>query len=182
MKIFDTRKTGSVALSFLAALTVTSFSAFGHASFEQETADSDSTYRGVMVINHGCSGSPTTVVRIRIPEGVKRVKPLPKAGWELTTVVEELDEPYEYYDSTITEEVRELMWSGGSLSDDFFDEFVFRARLPEVSEETTLYFPTVQECENGEFHRWIEIPDPGKTDDDYDKPAPALKVLPVTEE
>jgi uncharacterized protein YcnI len=108
MKYIDKVKIGNMALVFLAILAGTSLSAYGHASFEQETADSDSTFRGAMVISHGCAGSPTMTVRIRIPDGVKRAKPMPKAGWELETVVEVLDEPYEYSESIITEEVREI--------------------------------------------------------------------------
>jgi uncharacterized protein YcnI len=40
-----------------------------------------------------------------------------------------------------------------------------------------LYFPAVQECEKG-VHRWIEIPEPGKSARDYKEPAPALKLGP----
>jgi uncharacterized protein YcnI len=41
----------------------------------------------------------------------------------------------------------------------------------------TLYFPVVQECENG-IHRWIELPQDGKPATDLKEPAPALKLLP----
>lgn len=149
-----------------------------HASLDQETAVSGSNYRGVLRITHGCNGSPTVSVRIRIPDGVTRTKPMPKPGWELETVVMKLETPYERNDAIITEDVTELIWSGGMLQDDFFDEFVFRADLPETGKETTLYFRTVQECENGEFHRWIEIPGPGENADDFREPAPALILLP----
>jgi uncharacterized protein YcnI len=35
----------------------------------------------------------------------------------------------------------------------------------------------VQECEKG-FHRWIEVPEDGKSRRDYNEPAPELKLLP----
>jgi uncharacterized protein YcnI len=149
-----------------------------HASLEQETAESGAGYRGVLRISHGCNGSPTVAVRIRIPDGVRGTKPMPKPGWQLETVVTKLDEPYNSHGSTITEDVSELIWKGGSLSDDFFDEFVFRTTLPETAVEKTLYFRTVQECENGQFLRWIEIPEPDKAAGDYREPAPALKLVP----
>ena len=152
--------------------------AAAHASLEQETAISGSSYRGVLRITHGCNGSPTVTVRVRLPEGVTRTKPMPKPGWQLETVIVKLETSYERNDALITEDVAELIWSGGSLPDDFFDEFVFRADLPETDEEKTLYFRTVQECENGEFHRWIEIPGPGEISDDFREPAPALILLP----
>ena len=155
-----------------------SMSVFSHASLEQDTAESGANYRAVLRITHGCNGSPTVSVRVRIPDGVMRTKPKPKAGWQLQTVMKKLDEPYESFGSVITEDVRELIWSGGSLSDDFFDEFVFRASLPETTEEQTLYFRTLQECENGEVHRWIETPGSEESADDFREPAPALKLIP----
>lgn len=102
---------------------------------------------------------------------------MPKAGWEIETLVEKLDEPYDLRGAEITQDVRELTWKGGSLSDDFFDEFIFRVDLPDVDEKKTIYFRTVQECENGEFHRWIEIPNSGE-EDSLNEPAPALNLLP----
>jgi uncharacterized protein YcnI len=82
-----------------------------------------------------------------------------------------------YYEDTLTEGVREISWSGGNLPDAWYDEFVFRARLPDQGEGTTLYFPVVQECEQG-VSRWIEIPAEGKTADDYEKPAPGVMLTP----
>ena len=35
---------------------------------------------------HGCSGSPTTAIRVRVPAGIIGVKPMPKPGWQLNTV------------------------------------------------------------------------------------------------
>lgn len=173
-------KGGGVTVLLLSVvMLLSSQSVLAHASLDQETAMSGDSFRGVLRISHGCNGSPTVSVRIRIPEEVRRTKPMPKPGWELKTVVTELDQPYESYGSTVTEDVRELSWSGGSLADDFFDEFIFRASLPEVEEETVLYFRTVQECANGEVHRWIETPASGETAEDYREPAPSLRLLPV---
>ena len=105
------------------------------------------------------------------------MKPMPKPGWELTTKVEAYPQPVKYYEDTLAEGVREIAWTGGSLPDEWYDEFVFRGRLPDQSEETTLYFPVVQECEQG-VHRWIEIPTDGETADDYEKPAPGVRLIP----
>lgn len=152
-----------------------------HAKLDQESADAGSSYQGAMLITHGCDGSPTVSVSIRIPKEVKRVKPMAKAGWKVETTMEALAEPYELHGSTISEEIRDITWTGGSLPDDLFDAFVFRGTLPETEQEQTVYFLTVQKCENGEFHRWIDVPEPGKSIDDLEKPAPLLKVMPVEE-
>lgn len=146
--------------------------ALAHATLEQQQAEAGSFYKAVMRIGHGCEGAPTTAVRIRIPDGVRQAKPMPKPGWELKTVVEKLDQPYDWYGQTVTEDVREIVWSGGKLPDNFYDEFVFRAKLPDDGAEV-LYFKTVQECETG-VHRWIDIPEEGKSAEDYPEPAPSL--------
>lgn len=152
-----------------------------HAKLDQESAASGSSYQGAMLITHGCDGSPTVSVSIRIPKEVKRVKPMAKAGWKVETTMEALAEPYELHGSTITEEIRDITWTGGSLPDDLYDAFMFRGTLPETEQEQTVYFLTVQQCDNGEFHRWIDVPEAGKSSDDLEKPAPLLKVMPAEE-
>jgi uncharacterized protein YcnI len=144
-----------------------------HVTLEVSEAPVSSTYKAVLRVGHGCEGSPTVAIRVRIPDGVIAVKPMPKPGWELTTEVEPYPEPVKYYEDTLTEGVREIAWTGGKLPDEWYDEFVFRARLPDQGEGTTLYFPLVQECEQG-IHRWIEIPAEGRTADDYEEPAPGV--------
>jgi uncharacterized protein YcnI len=90
-------------------------------------------------------------------------------------VVEPYPEPVRYFETTLTQGVREISWSGGRLPDEWYDEFVFRGRLPEAEAGTMVYFPVVQECETG-AHRWIEIPAPGKSADDYREPAPGVRL------
>ena len=72
------------------------------------------------------------------------------------------------------------MWSGGKLADDNFDEFVFSSYLTQgLKPDTTLYFPVVQECEQG-VSRWIDIPKAGAAEGhghDSKSPAPGLKLI-----
>ncbi|WP_353682698.1 DUF1775 domain-containing protein [Mesorhizobium sp.] len=43
----------------------------------------------------------------------------------------------------------ELVWTGGRLADDEFDEFVFRANLTQnLAAGETIYFPVIQACGN----------------------------------
>lgn len=148
-----------------------------HITLEAAEAPVSSTYKAVLRVGHGCEGSPTVAVRVQIPDGVIAVKPMPKAGWELTTKVEPYAQPVKYYEDTLTEGVREIAWTGGKLPDAWYDEFVFRGRLPDEGAGTTIYFPVVQECEEG-VHRWISIPAEGKTADDYEEPAPGVTLTP----
>lgn len=167
----------SLAAVLAAGLSVAAVpEALAHVTLEQAQAPAGSFYKAVLRVGHGCDGSPTVRIRIRIPEGVRQAKPMPKPGWELSTIIEKLPEPYDWYGTTITEDVREIVWSGGNLPDAFYDEFVFRAKLPD-QDGLVLSFPVVQECAQG-VHRWIEIPEPGKTADDYEEPAPQLTLTP----
>ena len=75
-----------------------------------------------------------------------------------------------------SEGVTEIAWTGGELPDDWYDEFVFRARLTDFPIGSIVYFPIVQECAEGAVHRWIEIPEAGKSADDYEEPAPGVTI------
>lgn len=152
--------------------------AYSHATLEVQEARVNSTYKAVLRVPHGCEGSPTLKVRVRIPEGVIAVKPMPKAGWELETVKGKYGKTYDYYGTPMSEGVVEIVWTG-RLLDEHYDEFVFRGRLTDsLQAGGMLYFPAVQECEAG-VERWIEIPAEGKDPDDYEFPAPGLKLLPA---
>jgi uncharacterized protein YcnI len=154
-------------------------SAFAHVTLETQQAPVASTYKAVFRVPHGCEGKPTTKVRVQIPEGVIAVKPQPKPGWTLEKVKGQYAKPYDYYGTPTSEGVKEIVWSGGNLPDDEYDEFVLRAYLAgDLKPDTMLYFPVVQECPDGAVERWIEIPEAGKSADDYEKPAPGLKLLP----
>ncbi|MGY6707798.1 MAG: YcnI family copper-binding membrane protein [Rhizobiaceae bacterium] len=144
-----------------------------HATLEVQQAPANSFYKAVIRTPHGCSGSPTIAVRVQIPEGATGAKPQPKWGWEVETVTEELAEPFtDGHGNTITSRVSEVHWTGGRLLDEHYDEFVVRVRLPNTPDET-LYFATVQECEEG-ADRWIEIPAEGQSARDLDYPAPRV--------
>lgn len=156
-----------------ASLGVLSTGAYGHATLEVRQAPANSYYKAVIRTPHGCNGSPTIAVRVQIPEGVTGAKPQPKPGWEVEIVAENLAEPAtDAHGNTITTRVTEIHWTGGRLLDEHYDEFVLRVRLPDRAGET-LYFPTVQECEEG-ADRWIEIPAEGQSAHDFDYPAPSV--------
>jgi periplasmic copper chaperone A len=151
--------------------------AYAHITLEVQSAPAASTYKAVFRVPHGCEGTATVRLRVRLPYGVINVKPQPKPGWKVSTVMEKLAKPMTLgHGREITETVREVDWAGGKLPDSFYDEFVLRAELPDKP-GTTIYFPVVQECEKG-VNRWIEIPEPGKSSHDYKEPAPGLKLLP----
>jgi periplasmic copper chaperone A len=160
-----------------AVLFAVSGAAHAHVTLETNQAAPASTYKAVLRVGHGCKGSPTIAIRVQIPDGVIAVKPMPKPGWELKTKIEPYPQPVQYFEDMLTEGVREIAWTGGKLPDEWYDEFVFRGRLPDGQPGTKIWFPVVQECEKG-VHRWIEIPAEGKSADDYEEPAPGLILTP----
>lgn len=163
-----------------ALLTACAGTAFAHVSLEKGEAAAGSTYKATFRVPHGCEGKPTNVVRIRIPDGVISVKPMPKPGWQLEKVRGPYGKSYDYYGTQLSEGVKEVVWSGGNLGDDEYDEFVLRGYFSaDLKEGDTVYFPVVQECPDGLSERWIEIPASGQSSDDLELPAPAVKLTPA---
>jgi uncharacterized protein YcnI len=159
------------------AVLVTS-PAFAHVSLETRQATVGSSYKAVFMVPHGCAGSATTKIRVQIPEGVIGVKPMPKAGWTLDTVNGKFTAEYDYHGSKLSEGVKEVVWSGGKLPDRNYDEFVVSTYLTSgLKPNSTLYFPVVQECEQG-VNRWIEVPKEGSEGHDSKSPAPGVKLMP----
>ena len=68
----------SGAIAFVAA-----FRRSAHVTLEPREAPVAAAYKGVMRVPHGCEGAATISLRVRIPDGVIGVKPMPKPGWEL---------------------------------------------------------------------------------------------------
>jgi uncharacterized protein YcnI len=155
--------------------------ALAHATLEKGEAALGSTYKAVFRVPHGCDGKPTNVVRVQIPEGFVAVKPMPKAGWTLQKVRGAYATSYDYHGTPMTEGVKEIIWSGGSLPDDEYDEFILRGTLAgDFKVGEMLYFPIVQECPDGAAERWIETPAAGQLRDDLKMPAPGIKILEKT--
>lgn len=173
----------SLALGAIGAVVCLS-SAAAHITLERQEAPVGSSYKAVLRVPHGCNGSPTTAIRVRLPTGLIGVKPMPKPGWQLNIVNAKYPKPYSLRGATVTEGVTEIAWSGGKLLDAHYDEFVFTGVIaPELAPGQTIYFPVVQECEKG-VHRWIEVPGGkemhghGGDGAENSEPAAALRLLP----
>lgn len=148
-----------------------------HVVWEQPRAPANSYFKGVLHVSHGCEGSPTVKIRLRIPEGIISARPQPKPGWQLTIQRKALAQPIaSLHGKSVTEVVSEIVWSGGPLAADQFDEFRVLMRLPDRA-NATLHFPVIQECSSGE-HQWIEVPAGGQSARDLKSPAPALMLVP----
>src|SRR5882724_8687830 len=125
--------------------------AFAHVTIEAQEARVGGSFKAVVRVPHGCAGSATTAIRVKIPDGVIAVKPMPKPGWTLDTKTGSYGKTYaHFHNSKLSEGVTEVAWSGGKLPDAYYDEFVFTSFLSgDLEAGEALYFPVVQECEQG---------------------------------
>jgi uncharacterized protein YcnI len=154
-------------------------SAQAHISLDQPEAPAGGSYRAVFKVGHGCAGgAATTEIVVTLPEGLRGAKPMPKAGWTLTTKRRPLKTPFESHGKPVTDELAEARWvadgEANHLQDGWYDEFLLRASLP--AEPGEVWFQVRQVCTQGEWH-WAEKPSA-----DNPKPrAPAvrLKVVPA---
>ena len=166
-------RTGLPAALLLALATA----AEAHALLERREASTDSAYRGVVQIMHGCDGRPTTRVSVTIPEGMIGAKPMPKPGWTVTTTRGPYAQPHRSFHGTVSEGVKTITWSGGALPDDQIDEFTFLARVSDtLAPGTSVYLPIEQDCTEGSY-RWREIPVEGQSARDLKAPAPAVRIV-----
>jgi uncharacterized protein YcnI len=151
--------------------------AAAHAVLDTKVAPAGTYHKLVVRITHGCHGSPTVGVSVALPEGISGGKPQPKPGWQVAIEREPLAKSFrDGHGHEVTERVARIVWHGGRLEDDQFDEFAVQVRLPDRPGET-LRFPVVQRCETGEM-RWTDVPEPGQPPAALKAPAPSLLLAP----
>lgn len=136
--------TASLALSLLAG------AAQAHVVLQPATAKpgADETLR--FVVGHGCSGQPTTALRVELPAEMKTAAPQAKPGWAMSV------------------EPRAVTWRG-ELAARQSDDFQIKARLP--AREGALAFAVTQSCGDVSV-QWNEPVTPGAAKPAH--PAPSL--------
>lgn len=154
------------ALCLLAWIVISEY-AVAHTTLVEETAPADGYYRARFLVAHGCDSSPTHTVRVQIPSGVEFLSAWHKPGWTWKTVP-----PQGTGDDDQSEPVKEVVWTGSKIPANEYDYFEIQVKLPD-EEGRVLYFKTIQLCDEGDL-RWIEIPEEGRSADDYESPAPSL--------
>lgn len=154
--------------------------AMAHIIFENGAVAAGTRTEFVLRVPHGCDGSPTVAVRVAVPKELEGIEALPKPGWKLSVVTDDLHQASADANAGHSdggeEKVKELVWSNGRLEDAFRDTFVFRASVNKTA-TGRIFVPVVQQCESG-AERWIEIPAAGGSSDDLKHPAPSVGVEP----
>ncbi|OJF93329.1 DUF1775 domain-containing protein [Pararhizobium antarcticum] len=153
--------------------------AHAHASLETDTASSESSFKVVVQIPHGCDGKPTTEVQVKLPEGFVFAKPQPKAGWELEVIKGDYQKTYDNHGKPVSAGPLEIRWKGGDLSDEYYDTFLISGRISGFDRQTTIAFPVTQLCGADGKVVWDQIPADGQSAHALEHPAPSLTVMPT---
>lgn len=164
---------GAVGLAWAVAAP-----AAAHVGVESDTAEAGAYAVLSFSVPHGCDGSPTTGIAVQLPEGINAATPTRNPLYTLEVVPETLDEPItDGHGNQVTERVAEVVWTAlEPLPDGQRDVLQLSVQLPADAAGSTLYFPVVQTCEEGES-AWIEIPAEGQDPHDLALPAPSLSVV-----
>lgn len=165
----------AVVVAGVGALTLGgALAASAHVSVIANTTAAGSYALLTFGVPHGCDGSSTTKVAIKIPEEINAVTPTVNPNWEVEKVMVPLNPAItDSHGNQITERVDQVVYTAKTpLPDGYRDAFVLSLKVPDVAGET-LSFPTIQTCEVGET-AWIEPTVEGQ--DEPDHPAPEFDV------
>ena len=129
-----------VAMASLAVMALPA-SAHLHPTVSEGPAGGELTT--AFTVGHGCDGSPTTKVEIKIPEGVTSVEPLEVPGFEVSTTKRQG-----------SDEVDTVTWDNGELAADASGDFGMSMRLPDGNPGDRISFPVVQTC-GSKTQNWL---------------------------
>ncbi len=161
-----------------AAALLGAAAAQAHVTLEEPQALASAGYKAVLRVGHGCEGTATHTLVVRIPAGFRGAKPMPKAGWTLSIERAPLAQPYESHGRKISDDVVQITWKAANkesfLADASYDEFVLRGQAP--AQAGPAWFQVRQLCEKGEWN-WAEMPATGTSTKGLKAPAVLLDVV-----
>ena len=149
--------------------------AFAHVTVAPKEAANGASARLVFTVPHGCDGAATTGLEVKIPEGFVAAKPQPKAGWQIEIGKGDYAKSYKLYGEDAKAGAIDIKWSGGTLPDDEFDEFVIDGNVEGFDAPTRLVFPTIQSC-GATSVSWTDVPPTGQEARGLKHPAPGVDV------
>lgn len=158
------------------ALALAVAPASAHVTITPDTTAAGSYAVLTVSVPHGCEGSPTTKVAIRLPDEIYAVTPTRNSFWETDTVMKRLSEPIaDAHGNEITERVEQVVYTARTpLPDGQRDTFELSLQLPDAEGET-LAFPVLQSCQRGETG-WTEVAAEGQDADELEHPAPLVTI------
>ena len=139
-----------VLLTTMVMLAVGGGAAQAHIEPSVDKYKAGSTAAVSFTVTHGCNGSPTTKLVMRLPATVTAPAPMAPNGWK----------------TAVSADKRLVTWLGGSLPATRHGVFAVKMTFPN-SPGTILSFPIVQTCKVG-LTRWA-----GTSEKD-EHPAPVI--------
>jgi uncharacterized protein YcnI len=133
----------------------------GHIVFTPASGAANTTVYTSFRVSHGCNGTATTSVQVKLPAGTSSVKPHRLAGWTITTTTRPAENPT----ATVNTTVDTITWtSPEGVPDNQYEEFYFAVKTPATAGK--IYFPVEQKCVTGSYS-WTDIPQDGKPEPDH---------------
>jgi uncharacterized protein YcnI len=164
----------ALVLASVAVLTIPTAAAAFATIPEDEVFTRDGRRELIHVrVLDGCDDAATDRVEVEIPESVVGVVPEEVPGWTTTTEMIET-EPYELFQQQLTDRVATVVWTGGPLAPDTFQDFGIAAVFTEPTDE--LILPVTQGCGTVE-QLWDEVPQADQDRTDLQRPAPFVAVV-----
>ena len=151
------RVAGPAAALACVAVALAAAPASAHVTLTASTTAAGSSAVVVLEVPHGCEGSATTEIAVRMPDSVTELGADSNDRW-----------------AADPDEGQVTFHTDDPLPDALRDEVTFTVRLPdEVGAE--LVFPVVQRCVEGES-AWTEVAEDAASSEDLDMPAPVIVV------
>ena len=154
--------------------------AYAHVSISVTDAHAGAFTVATVSVPHGCDGSSTTKIAVKIPDQILSVTPTRNPFWNVEKVMVELNPPAtDAHGNEVTERVDQIVYTAKEpLPEGQRDAFQLSFQMPDAAGETLL-FPTVQDCVKGQT-AWVEAPVEGGEEPEH--PAPAITVLAAADE
>jgi len=164
------RKRIVLALAAVFALALPA-SASAHVTVSPEEAPAEGYATLTFTVPHGCDGSPTNSLQVKMPDQVVSATPGVVPGWNIKTKEGKLANPVVQEGEKVTSGVREVTWSGGPLPDGQLQQFVLSVSLAGKEGEAA-EFKAIQGCVDGSQTAWIQQTPPSGEEPEH--PAPTV--------
>ena len=142
--------------------------ALAHVGVSPDTLPAGASTVLTFSFTHGCDGSPTTALRITMPDGLASVSPTADGDWDIAV---------ERGDDGLVSVVTYTALT--PVPSDLRGAVSMQVR-PEEDAAASLAFPVEQVCETG-VNEWTEIAEDGEDPHDLESPAPVVGLVAASE-
>ncbi len=155
-------------------LTASAAVASAHVTISPSTGQAGAYTVLTVSVPHGCDGSATTKIAIKLPDDITTVTPTRNPYWTVAVTKQKLAQPVtDAHGNTLTERDATVTYTARTpLPDQQRDAFELSLKLPDKA-GATLVFPIVQTCQKGSTG-WTEVAANGQDADSLEHPAPTL--------